>query len=149
MAHRGHKRAEHRVGEAKTPWKPGVHLASVYVDDAGTSHVFDYLPESMIDNVQNVADFGRVLVLDRWACNCDGRQAVFSRKGKRSPGYFATFIDQGYCFNAGEWSFPDSPLRGVYARDCVYKNFSGWGRARASAYSRRADRHRRNLANCC
>ncbi|HYL15143.1 MAG TPA: HipA family kinase [Terriglobales bacterium] len=114
------------VGGAKIPWKPGVHLASLYVDDPGTSHVFDYLPESMIDSVRNVADFGRVLVLDRWACNCDGRQAVFSRKGKRSRGYFATFIDQGYCFNAGEWSFPDSPLRGVYARNCVYKNITGW-----------------------
>lgn len=111
---------------ARTPWKPGVHLASLYMDDPGTSHVFDYLPESMLDSVRNVADFGRVLVLDRWACNCDGRQAVFSRTGKRSRGYFATFIDQGYCFNAGEWSFPDSPLRGVYGRNCVYKNITGW-----------------------
>lgn len=65
-------------------------------------------------------------VLDRWACNCDGRQAVFSRKGKHSRGYFVTFIDQGYCLNVSEWSFPDSPLRGVYARNCVYKNIAGW-----------------------
>jgi hypothetical protein len=36
------------------------------------------------------------------------------------------FIDQGYCFNAGEWDFPDSPLRGVYARNCVYKEVLGW-----------------------
>ncbi len=51
--------------------------------------------------VRSLADFARVLVLDRWACNCDGRQAVFSLGGKRSRGYLATFIDQGYCFNAG------------------------------------------------
>jgi hypothetical protein len=25
----------------------------------------------------------------------------------------ASCIGQGYCFNAGEWSFPDAPLRGV------------------------------------
>jgi hypothetical protein len=36
------------------------------------------------------------------------------------------FIDQGYCLNAGEWDFPDSPLRGVYARNCVYKDVTGW-----------------------
>ncbi len=78
------------IGGARTPWKPGVHLASLYVDDPATSLVFDYLPETMMESVRNVADFGRVLVLDRWACNCDGRQAIFSRKGKRSRGYLAT-----------------------------------------------------------
>jgi hypothetical protein len=25
-------------------------------------------------------------------------------------------IDFGFCFNAGEWDFPDAPLRGLYAR---------------------------------
>jgi hypothetical protein len=25
-------------------------------------------------------------------------------------------IDQGFCFNAGNWDFPDAPLRGLYAR---------------------------------
>jgi hypothetical protein len=114
------------IGGTSIPWKPGVHLASLYVDDPDTSQVFDYLPESMMDSVRNVANFGRILVLDRWACNCDGRQAVFSRKEKRSREYLTTFIDQGYCFNAGEWSFPDSPLRGVYARNCVYKNIMSW-----------------------
>ena len=40
--------------------------------------------------------------------------------------YTATFIDQGYCFNAGEWNFPDSSLRGVYARNFVYQEVRGW-----------------------
>ena len=38
----------------------------------------------------------------------------------------ATFIDQGYCFNASEWTFPDYPLRGVYANNCVYESVTGW-----------------------
>ena len=38
----------------------------------------------------------------------------------------ATFIDQGYCFNASEWSLPDYPLRGVYANNCVYEGVMGW-----------------------
>jgi hypothetical protein len=50
---------------------------------------------------------------------------VFSKKAKQRL-YTATFIDQGYCFNAGEWDFPDSPLRGVYSRNCVYTGVTGW-----------------------
>jgi len=29
-------------------------------------------------------------------------------------------------FNAGEWTFPDYPLRGVYARNEVYEGVRGW-----------------------
>ena len=38
----------------------------------------------------------------------------------------ASFTDQGYCFNAGEWSFPDAPLRGVLGRNDVYAGIAGW-----------------------
>ena len=34
-------------------------------------------------------------------------------------------IDQGFCFNAGEWNFPDAPLRGLYARHRVYESVRG------------------------
>ena len=34
-------------------------------------------------------------------------------------------IDQGFCFNAGEWNFPDTPLRGLYARNRVYEGVIG------------------------
>ena len=44
----------------------------------------------------------------------------------RSHRHHATFIDQGYCFNASEWSFPYGPLRGVYANNCVYERVTGW-----------------------
>ena len=64
-------------------------------------------------------------MLDKWTANSDGRQAVFSKRAKQRR-YTATFIDQGYCFNAGEWTFPDSPLRGVFARNCVYSHVTGW-----------------------
>ena len=37
-----------------------------------------------------------------------------------------TFIDQGYCFNGGQWTFPDSPLSGVYAETEVYRRVTGW-----------------------
>jgi len=88
----------------------------------------DYLPDGLLERVVNVADFARVLVLDKWTCNADGRQAVFHHKRPRSRRYTATFVDQGYCFNAGEWTFPDYPLRGVYATNCVYQGVTGWER---------------------
>jgi len=44
----------------------------------------------------------------------------------RSRKYRVTFIDHGYCFNAGEWTFPDAAARGVYARNEVYRTVTGW-----------------------
>jgi len=107
------------------PCRSGKQLGSVYVGSPGTT--LDYLPSEFLGGVRNVADFARVLVLDKWTCNADGRQAVFCHRTPRSRRYGATFIDQGYCFNAGEWTFPDYPLRGVFANNCVYEGVTGWG----------------------
>jgi hypothetical protein len=107
------------------PWKAGLHLASRYAADPASESPFDYLPDAMLERLDNLSDFARVLVLDRWTANADGRQAVFHRKSSHSR-YSATFIDQGYSFNAGDWDFPDSPLRGVYAKNCVYTHATGW-----------------------
>ena len=111
------------VGGSSVPCSSGRQLASLYPRDAAS--VFDYLPESALEKVANVQDFARVLVLDKWTANCDGRQAIFSKKSAQGR-YRATFIDQGYCFNAGEWSFVDSPVRGVYPNGRVYKDVSNW-----------------------
>jgi len=104
----------------------GLQLGIRFVADPENELVFDYLPESlMLDKVRNIQDFARVLVLDKWTGNADGRQAVFS-KPINARKYKATFIDQGYCFNSAEWNFPDSPLRGVYARNAVYQHITRW-----------------------
>lgn len=44
---------------------------------------------------------------------------------ERGPAYRTEMIDQGFCFNAGEWNFPDAPLRGLYARNRVYEGVIG------------------------
>jgi hypothetical protein len=109
-----------------TPCSGGLQLACRYVADPEHDVVFDYLPETlMLERTRNLADFAAVLAFDKWTGNADGRQVVFS-KPARARKYVATFIDQGYCFNAGEWDFPDAPLRGVYARNSVYEQVSGW-----------------------
>jgi hypothetical protein len=114
------------LADRKIECKPGLHFASAYAIDPANGHLFDYLPENLLTQVANLDDFARVLVLDKWACNADGRQAVFYRQSKQRR-YRVMFIDQGYCFNAGEWTFPDSALRGVYARNCVYQHVKNWG----------------------
>ena len=114
------------LGGSKIPCRSGKQLGSLYVGCESPDMSFDYLPRELLERVLNVEDFPRVLVLDKWTCNSDGRQAIFRRKAPRGQRYSATFIDEGYCFNAGEWSFPDCPLRGVYANNCVYEGVTRW-----------------------
>src|SRR5258708_35700788 len=97
----------------RSPCLPGLHFGARYVCDPFAGQVFDYLPESMFDRVANRLAFVGILAVDKWLGNADGRQAVFFRE----PGEYnfqVAFVDQGYCFNAGQWNFPDLPLHGVY-----------------------------------
>jgi hypothetical protein len=114
------------LGGVKIPCRSGKQLGSLYVRLDSPGMTFDYLPRELLQRVVNFSDFARVLVLDKWTCNSDGRQAIFCRKTLRSHRHHATFIDQGYCFNASEWTFLDCPLRGVYANNCVYESVTGW-----------------------
>lgn len=109
----------------KTPFAPGLSFGSRYAISPAEGQVYDYLPESMTSTVRNLKDFAGVLALDKWTCNADGRQAAFWKKS-RERRFTATFIDQGYCFNAGEWDFEDAPLRGVFGRNDVYTSVTGW-----------------------
>ncbi len=103
----------------------GLQFGSRYVGGLMPGQVVDYLPEEQLTEVRNLAEFAGMLALDKWTCNSNGRQAVFHRK-PREKRYAANFVDQGYCFHAGEWSFPDAPLRGVYGRNRVYADVAGW-----------------------
>jgi hypothetical protein len=116
-----------QLGGAELPCQSGQQLASLYVGTEMSGLTVDYLPRELLESVRNIGDFARVLVLDKWTCNADRRQAIFTRRSPRGGPYNATFIDQGYCFNAGEWTFPDSPVRGAYANNCVYEGVMGWG----------------------
>jgi hypothetical protein len=107
------------------PCSSGRQLGSLYSNGPIDGAVFDYLPEPMLEKVANLGDFARMLVLDKWTSNDDGRQAVFHRPhGKRR--YRATFIDHGYCFGAGEWTYRDSPARGTFSHYRVYQEVRSW-----------------------
>ena len=92
----------------RTMFTAGLSFGSRYVVSPIEGQVYDYLPESMIARVRNLRDFAGILALDKWTCNANGRQAAFWKR-VRERKFTASFIDQGYCFNAGEWNFPDAP----------------------------------------
>jgi hypothetical protein len=103
------------------PVRSGLQFASALV----TGEVWDWPSGSMLGRVRNLREFAGVLAFDKWTGNADGRQVVF-HKEMRERKYTASFIDFGYCFNAGEWDFHDAPLRGVYALNDVYGSIESW-----------------------
>jgi hypothetical protein len=112
------------------PCQPGLQFGSRYPGDPHRLTLHDFLPDKQLMEVENLDDFIGMLVFDKWTCNTNGRQTLFFREPR--PGHEATeahyrtvMIDQGFCFNAGEWNFPDAPLRGLYARNRVYEGVTG------------------------
>jgi len=105
----------------------GVHFGSRFPGAPSRTLVVDFLPDRLLRRVTNLASiFLGAYVLDKWTCNCDGRQVVFYRTIDQTGNrYSATLIDHGFCFNDGEWNFPDSPIRSIYPRRLVYESVRG------------------------
>ena len=78
----------------KMPCRSGLQLACRYVADPECDMVFDYLPESMSANIDNLNMFAACLAFDKWTCNADGRQAVFTRPSQYRR-FNVTFIESG------------------------------------------------------
>ena len=113
-----------QLGHGSMPCQAGMQFGSRFPGNPTEMAVQDVLPDEQLREVENIADFAGMLVYDKWTCNTNGRQAVFFLEPGRSR-YQALMIDQGFCFNAGEWSFPDAPLRGIYLRHRVYEHVCG------------------------
>ena len=127
---------------SRVPCQAGLQFGSRYPGDPRRLTLHDFLPDEQLRGVENLHDFAGMLVFDKWTCNTNGRQTIFFREETRqlvtqgdstenrdSPSgereYRAAMIDQGFCFNAGEWNYPDAPLRGLYARNRVYEGVIG------------------------
>jgi len=93
--------------------------------------VHEPLPSKQAKMVANVADVAGMLVFDKWTCNTDGRQTIFVQNANRQT-YRAIMIDQGFCFNGIEWSFPDAGLyciglyNSVFDRIPSFSTFEPW-----------------------
>jgi len=142
-----------QLGLGRKPCAAGKQFGSQFPGHPARLTVHDFLPDEQLGAVRNLSDFLGVLVFDKWTCNTNGRQAIFFRDygayadaadstasistgpgyaasgytalGYPALGYTAMMIDFGFCFNAGEWDFPDAPLRGLYARHRVYDGVAG------------------------
>ncbi|HEX5410431.1 MAG TPA: HipA family kinase [Terriglobia bacterium] len=109
------------------PCAAGMHFGSRFPGAPSQTLVVDFLPDRLLRRVSNLASiFLGAYVLDKWTCNCDGRQVIFYRAvDEQGSRYSATLIDQGFCFNDGEWNFPDSAIRSLYPRRLVYESVRG------------------------
>jgi hypothetical protein len=115
------------VGERREPIQPGTQFGSRFPGIPGQTLVVDFLPDRLLRRVKDLTSaFLGALVFDKWTCNCDGRQVIFHRPADdEGSAYAVAMIDQGFCFNDGDWTFPDSPLRGLYPRRLVYEKVRG------------------------
>lgn len=113
------------LGRTSERCRAGLQFGSRFVGGMMPGQVADYMPEEQLGELRNVREFAGILALDKWTGNANGRQAVFVRRA-RERRYRAVFIDYGYCFHAGDWKFEDAPLRGVYFRNHVYREITGW-----------------------
>lgn len=142
------------AGRSERRCEPGLQFGSRYPVDPLRQAVYDYLPLSLLRVVLNADSFCGMLAFDKWVSNANGRQAVFFRDRARrwlpaaggrsgadsrgAPGppragvsprslvYVATMIDHGFAFEAQNWSFSDSPERGLYSRREVYEKVAGF-----------------------
>jgi hypothetical protein len=105
--------------------QPGLQFGSRYLADPRRVTLLNDLPDQQLSTVENLNEFVGMLVFDKWTCNTDRRQVIFGRPDS-SANYRTWMIDQGFCFNAGEWNFPDAPLRGLYFKSKVYEQVRGF-----------------------
>jgi hypothetical protein len=119
------------LGNRREAAVPGLHFGSRMAVHPERVATFDFLPDKLLEKVENRADFLGMLAFDKWIGNADSRQAVFFRARGKSwtplkgetpgrTGFFAQMIDHGFAFGGAAWSFHDNPLQGVYFRTSVY-----------------------------
>lgn len=127
----GHPDLSMTLGSRRLAPEPGLHFGSRVAVHPDRVAIYDFLPDTLLQKVENRADFPGVLVFDKWVGNADSRQAIFFRAKARAwtplkgeaparTGFWCQMIDHGFAFNGPHWSFQDSPVQGLYFRTAVY-----------------------------
>ncbi|MBC7926803.1 MAG: hypothetical protein H7039_14210 [Bryobacteraceae bacterium] len=122
-----------QLGSRRIPPLIGWHFGSRFPGHPDRIAVFDFLPDTLLEKVENHRDFLTALLFDKWAGNADARQSVFLRARLREfinnpalhaqrVGFIALMIDHGYLFNGPHWEYVDSPATGLYFRMLVYRS---------------------------
>jgi hypothetical protein len=125
-----------QLGTHREPVELGWHFGSRFPGDPARLVVYDFLPDALLAQVENRAEFLGMLVFDQWMGNADSRQAIFFRARLREwlpaheahpqrLGFVAQMVDHGFAFDGPHWRFGDSPLQGLYFRTGVYQSVRG------------------------
>ena len=77
------------------------------------------LPDTLLDQVENTADFLGVLAFDKWMGNADSRQAIFFERAywialartRLRLGFCGQMVDNGYVLDGPHWRWGDSRYR--------------------------------------
>jgi len=115
----------------------GWHFGSCYPGDPGRVSVYDFIPDILLQKIENLPHFLAVLAFDKWMGNADSRQTIFfrarvrqflpvSRSAPEKTGFVASMMDHGYVFDGPHWAFTESPLQGLYFRPIVYRKARGF-----------------------
>jgi hypothetical protein len=119
-----------RIGRGTVSCSPGSCFGSRLPSETGPYGIRvpvpiqSFLPDCPPQKIINNTEFVRMLVFDKWTCNSDCRQVMFTcASGSRD--YTATMIDNGFCFNGLEWTFPNLPRGGLSPRPSAYETVLG------------------------
>ncbi len=111
---------------SRTPCAAGLQFGSRYPGDPRRMTLHDFLPDEKLREVENlVSELGQGEVARGTFPRSRKQSEELREETGRGRAYRTVMIDQGFCFNAGEWNFPDAPLRGLYARSRVYEGVTG------------------------
>ena len=133
-----HPEAYMQLGGSRRAIEPGWHFGSQYPGEPSRTVVYDFLPDTLLDRVENVEEFRGILAFDKWVGNGDSRQSIFFRARVRDwlphknahelkLGFVAQMMDNGFVFQGPQWRFGDSPIEGLYFRPKVYQSVRGLG----------------------
>ena len=125
-----------QTGTGRREIETGWHFGSRYPGDPARSVVYDFLPDTILEKVENLEEFRGALAFDKWMGNADSRQAIFFRARLRDwlpgstshplrLGFVAQMVDNGFAFEGPHWRFGDSPIQGLYFRPLVYQSIRG------------------------
>jgi hypothetical protein len=125
-----------QLGTSRQSPDAGWHFGSRYPGDPARTVVYDFLPDAILDQIENLPDFLGVLAFDKWMGNADSRQSVFFRARLKEwipgseahglkMGFVAQMIDNGFVFNGPHWGFSESAIQGMYFRPSVYRHVRG------------------------
>jgi hypothetical protein len=115
-----------QLGRERRAVTPGWHFGSRFPGDPARTVVYDFLPDTLLGKVENLADFRAVLAFDKWMGNADSRQAIFFRARLLEP-----LASEALPIPPSVWvSWPRWWTMDMYSKDPT----GVWGSRRFKAY---------------